>query len=248
MASKTQARWNGKLVSGSDGEVMTFADSRYSPTPGSNYCWKDAPLLAYLCDPRIGRRFLHEGYDYRPTADYWVLTQVGTSPVTGSSEGIRHDTGATEDNGTNLQNAAAQFTPAANKDIWYGTILTVDEATQTDVLCGLASSDTTLIASAPNSGIYFMKDDGDANIDVVTRASGVETRTDSGIDLVSATSIRLDYHVVGVSRVDFYVNNVLVAQHTTNIPTAIMRASQALLTGEAVAHLATFVSDLFQIR
>ena len=230
MASKTQARWNGKLVSGSDGEVMTFADSRYSPTPGSNYCWKDAPLLAYLCDPRIGRRFLHEGYDYRATADYWLLTQVGTSPVTGSSEGIRHDTGATEDNGTNLQNAAAQFTPAANKDIWYGTILTVDEATQTDVLCGLASSDTTLIASAPTSGIYFMKDDGDANIDVVTRA------------------IRLDYHVVGVSRVDFYVNNVLVAQHTTNIPTAIMRASQALLTGEAVVHFATFVSDLFQIR
>lgn len=239
MNQYTQARWNGKLVSGGAKEVMSFADSRYSPAAGSNYLLKDCPLLAAICDPLSYRIHIERGIEYAPDSLSgqlgYTATAVGSSTITRTVGGLLFTTGATEDNGIQAQHCTLDWQVGTAKDMWCEFVVNLDEVLQSDFLLGIATSDTTVIASAPTNGIYFMKDDGDANIDVVTRAAGTETRTDSGIDIVNATDIRLGWHAVNNSRVDFYVNNVLVAQHSANIPSAALRFTMALLTGEAVA-------------
>jgi hypothetical protein len=64
----------------------------------------------------------------------------------------------------------------------------------------------------------FQVNDGDASINCITEKDGTATTTDSGIDLVDDTYIKLGVAVEGTGSVKFYINDQLVATHTTNIP------------------------------
>jgi len=66
--------------------------------------------------------------------------------------------------------------------------------------------------------IVFQVNDGDSNILCKTEKDGTETSTDSGIDIASGTAVTLGFHVTNTSSVEFFVNRLLVATHTANIP------------------------------
>jgi len=89
-----------------------------------------------------------------------------------------------------------------------------------DVCVGLtvnfATNPEAMLTAADR--IVFQIDDGDSNIDCVTEKDGTATTTDSGIDIVSGTSVTLGFHVKGTGSVEFFVNRNKVATHTTNLP------------------------------
>jgi len=72
----------------------------------------------------------------------------------------------------------------------------------------------------PTDGIFF-RASGIGNWYAVTRAATVETTTDAGI-AQSATTFRTFKFVTNSAgtSVEFYIDGVLKATHTTNIPTA----------------------------
>ncbi len=104
----------------------------------------------------------------------------------------------------------------SGKQLWFETRLKISDATQSDLFVGLAITDSTVLDTSDRVG--FQKDDGDANIDVLTEKNGTETNTDSGQDIVADTYVQLGFHWDGVSKVKFFVNRALVASHTTNVP------------------------------
>ena len=66
--------------------------------------------------------------------------------------------------------------------------------------------------------IVFQVDDGDASILCKTEKDGTETSTDSGIDLADDTYVKLGIAVAGTGSAKFYINDLLVATHSANIP------------------------------
>lgn len=127
----------------------------------------------------------------------------------------------------------------AGKKMWYETRIKVSDATQSDLFLGLAITDTTIIDGTTDS-IGFRKDDGDANIDVVSEKDSTETLTDSGKDLVDDTYVKLGMYWDGVSTVEFYVDRNKVASHTTNNPDdENLTITMAIQNGEAVAKTMT---------
>lgn len=76
------------------------------------------------------------------------------------------------------------------------------------------------ITEPPTHGIYFEKLGADTNYFCVTRAGGVETRTDTGIAF--NTNFNTSFINRNSSGVMFYLNDALVCTHTTNIPTTFV--------------------------
>lgn len=127
-------------------------------------------------------------------------------------------TSAGDNLGTSIQGNEI-FEVSADKELWFETKINLLDATESEYCSGLtvnfATDPEAILAAADR--IVFEKLDGVDDIICVTEFSGVETRTDSQIDIVAATDITLGFRVIGDSTVLFYVNRVLVQTHTTNI-------------------------------
>ena len=127
----------------------------------------------------------------------------------------------TDDDGASVQGNEI-FALSATRDIWVETKLFITDAEgdAMDVCVGLtvnfATNPEAMLTAADR--IVFQIDDGDSNIDCVTEKDGTATTTDSGIDIVSGTSVTLGFHVKGTGSVEFFVNRNKVATHTTNLP------------------------------
>lgn len=125
----------------------------------------------------------------------------------------------TDDSGTSILGNEV-IALAAGRDIWFETKLQSSDADQQEICIGMAVDHATnpeaMLTAADR--IHFQVDDGSASILCVTEKNGTATSTDSQVDLVDATDIKLGFHVKGTTAVEFYVNRNLVATHTTNLP------------------------------
>ena len=72
-------------------------------------------------------------------------------------------------------------------------------------------------SAAVDDMIEFDRNSGTSKLQVHTRAGGVSTQTDLDVDF-STSSFQVLKFVATPSQVDFYVDGVLKASHTTNIP------------------------------
>lgn len=140
----------------------------------------------------------------------------------------------TDDDGASIQGNEI-WQPRVNKEIWVEAKLQVSDADDMDMFFGLtenfaASPEAALTAS---NRIGFQIDDGDATILCKTEASDEEDSVSSGVDAADATDVTLGIHVVGTSRVDFYVDRSRVTRVTTNIPTALMALAAMEISGSA---------------
>ncbi len=118
----------------------------------------------------------------------------------------------------------------------------VDDATESDIWFGLITGATYF--TQPDDAVVFTKDDGDANINFITRYNAAETKTDTGQDLADATWIRLGFHWDGDGTVRYFViqdgvapQTVLAAgSHTTHIcQDEELAVGFGIRNGEAVA-------------
>jgi len=79
---------------------------------------------------------------------------------------------------------------------------------------------TDKAGTALTDGVWFEYDENDTNWQCVNSIAGTETKTDSGVAIAAATKYDLKFFVnaAGTS-IEFFVNGVSKATHTTNIPT-----------------------------
>jgi len=127
----------------------------------------------------------------------------------------------TDNDGASVQGNEI-FAMASDRDIWFETKLTPTDAegSAMDICVGLtvnfATNPEAMLTAADR--VVFQVDDGDSNIDCITEKDGTATTTDSGIDIASGTAVTLGFHVKGTTSVEFFVNRLLVATHTANLP------------------------------
>lgn len=110
--------------------------------------------------------------------------------------------------------ATKVFTYVATKKAWFKTRFQANLATQIDLIAGVHIADTTPIAGAPSDGIWFVKDDGDTNIDLVVGLNSAYQRANAIATLAVNTSVTLGYYWDGIETLTYFVNDVKVGSMT----------------------------------
>lgn len=137
----------------------------------------------------------------------------------------------TNDDGASIQGNEI-FKPASDRTIWFVTRVKNSSPADADMFFGLSENFATnpeAVLSATNF-IGFEIDDGAATILCKTKSTTATTTT-TAVSMVADTYIILGFKVIGTGLVEFYINNNLVASHTTNIPTTELAAAAFSLSG-----------------
>jgi hypothetical protein len=184
------------------------------------------------------------------TAADWTVTEVGvaTQALTDGDGGLLLVTNAAADNDSSQnQKLGESFLLTSGKKTIFKARLKVSDATQSDLLIGLAVLDTTLIAAAGDGvtdGVFFQKDDGVATLDVYCQKDTTtgQTSATSIATLVSDTFVTLSWYYDGVDSINYYVNDVhtgTLSATSTYLPDTELTVSFAVQNGEAVAKTMT---------
>ena len=176
-----------------------------------------------------------------PTEYTTTVVEAGTGVTTiaqtdASGGQVLITTAAAEDDGGSYQLNGESFKTSGN-ELYFGTKIATNEATQSDFFIGLSVTDTALLAATANA-VYFECVDGGTGISAVTESGSTETQSDSLGTLADDEFVELEFYYNG-SNVEFFINGSSVATHTTNIPSTEMRVSFEFLTGSAVAKTMT---------
>jgi hypothetical protein len=171
---------------------------------------------------------------------------VGIVADTVGGELALTSTATTDNDGASIQGNEI-FDVATDKDIYFTARVKCNDADQTDICVGLtvnfATNPEAMLTAADR--IVFQVDDGNASILCKTEKDGVETSTDSLVDLADDTYAVLSFRVTSTGSVTFFVNGRQVAQHTTNIPDDENLAVAAMsLSGSATGTRATTLDYL----
>lgn len=208
----------------------------YSGTGSANKPFRDMPQGFHPDYITVWDDFTGIAVD--STNDWTVVKDTGAAvAIAADTAGGRltlTSAATTDNDGASIQGNEI-FLPAANKKIWFETLLQVSDADQMDVVAGLTVNFATNPEAALTAAdrICFQINDGGASILCKTESGGTETSTDSGVDAADATDVKLGFLVDGIGLVKFYVNRALVASHTTNIPATEMTPAIMELSGDA---------------
>jgi len=156
----------------------------------------------------------------------------------------------TDNDGASVQGNEI-FAVAADKNMFFQTRIKNNDVDQTDICVGFtvnfATNPENMLTATDR--IVFQVDDGDASILCKTEKDGTETSTDSGIDMVDDTYIKLGIACSGTGKVEFFINDKLVATHSTNIPDDENLAIAAMsLSGSASGTRVTTIDYLMGAR
>lgn len=181
------------------------------------------------------------------TAGDWVVTETdagATQALTAGDGGLLLITNtATDDDLVSLQKTPAAFSMTAGKQAFFKARFKVSDATQSDFMLGVVIVDTTPLDAT--DGIYFQKDDGDAELDVYCRKNATtgSNRATNIATVVSDTYLVVAWYYDGVDRVYYGVNGTVIGSlsaSSTYLPDATnLTVTIALQNGEAVAKTMT---------
>ena len=158
---------------------------------------------------------------------------------------------ATTDNDGGSVQGNEIFAVAADKNMFFQTRIKNNDVDQSDICVGFtvnfATNPENMLTAADR--IVFQVDDGDASINCITEKNGTATTTDSGVDMADDTYVKLGIACSGTGKVEFFVNDKLVATHSTNIPDDENLAIAAMsLSGSASGTRATTIDYLMGAR
>lgn len=182
-----------------------------------------------------------DDFDKFAAADWTITTtEAGagsaTEALTDADGGVLLVTNDDADNDADFFNKVGEsFLMASGKKAWFKARLKVSDATQSDLVIGLQITDTTPLDVT--DGIFFQKDDGDANIDFHVEKNNTATSSTAVGTLVDDTYIVLGWYYNGDDAIEVFVDNVKVATvATTNLPDdEVLTVSFGLQNGEAAA-------------
>jgi hypothetical protein len=179
--------------------------------------------------------------------DDWTVIKDSSATVTVEADTVPGwcvlTSQATTDNDGGSIQGNETWAVKLGRHLWFETIVKPHDADDSDWAVGFTENFATnpeamILAS---NRICFQVDEGNASILCKTEASDVETSTDSEIDGVDNTEVTLGIHCIGTGVVKFYVNRLLVAEHTSNIPTANMTLGAYHISGSGTG---TFTFEL----
>lgn len=185
--------------------------------------------------------------DFLVAQDYaagdWVVTETdsaATQAIAADEVGgaLLITNSAADNDVAQLQSTEEFLKLSAGKRLWFACRFKVNDATESDLYLGLATTDTSIIAGTTDS-VGFRKADGAATLVSLTEDNTTET-TNTAATLANDTYVKAAFYWDGVSQVKFFINDALTATHTTNIEkTNKLALTITLQNGEAVAKTMT---------
>lgn len=195
-------------------------------------------------DPTLFHTYFNDFDTY--VAGDWTVTETdagATQALTAGDGGLLLITNTAADNDlVALQKNPAAFTFTAGKKTFFRCRFKVSDATQSDLVFGLQVVDTTPLDVT--DGVYFLKADGAATVDIVCRknASTGSTSASAVATLSDDTFIELGFYYDGQSKVAYEVNGSVIGSldgSSSYLPDTTCTVSFALQNGEAVAKTMT---------
>ena len=184
------------------------------------------------------------------TAGDWTVTETdaGATEALATGHGgllLITNTGADNDV-TSLQLGTTSFAFASGRKAWMFFRFKASEATDIDLFLGLASTDTSPIASLPTTYAAFVKDD-DAATFVFKTSAGYNSGTIKTLAADTFTTLGLYYD--GAVGIELYVDGALYTTADAGafsglFPTADVRLTMAIQAGAAAAKTLT-VDNVF---
>lgn len=161
-----------------------------------------------MLDPTRYHTFF-EDFDYY-VADDWTITgtNAGTPALSDGDGGllaIVNDTA--DDDGTFLQKVGESFTVESGKRLFFKARLEVLDAEDSDFIVGLAITDSTPLDAS--DGIFFRKDDGDQNLDIVSVKNSVAVSSIAAT-VESGEVFELGFMYDGLGRVYYSFNGTVL--------------------------------------
>jgi len=167
----------------------------------------DLPIL----DPTRIVVFLEDFNDY--SATYWAATTTedGTAAAT---EAIQNATPSqitiTNDNADNdldlIEFYKEIVTFDYGKKTWYEAKFKVSDASETDVIMGLAIGSATSPVCLPVDGVVFHKADGSEVMNISIVKDGLSVSSTALVTLVDDTWVTVSLRWDGVSKITYYVD------------------------------------------
>jgi hypothetical protein len=172
------------------------------------------------------------------TAADWTVTEVGvaTQALADEDGGVLLITNAGVDNDSSFsQKIGESFLMETGKQAWFEARLKVSDATQSDWVMGLQITDTTPLDVT--DGIFFRKDDGDTNIDLVVEKDDTATESLAIGTNADDTYVRVGFYYNGNDAVIGFIDGVAQASlATTNLPDdEVLTISFGVQNGETAA-------------
>lgn len=180
----------------------------------------------------------------------WVITETdagSTEVITSGAGGILAITnvsaGATD--AASIQWAGGSgaaitpFTWDSTKDLLLVAKFKLSDATNAACVVGLASVDTTPVASLPTNGVFFYKAGGAATLLASSRKAGTSTSVTLG-SMVDDTYVSVVmYYSADTGNWRCFLNDALIGTITTSSisPTAALTPTIGLLNASAAAHV-----------
>lgn len=191
------------------------------------------------------------------TTNRFTVTAVGSSSVvnhTTAGGGLLFTTGGTEYDGINMQALGTNYDLASGKPTYFGFRVAVSDATQSDILIGLAGTDTTLLAaSAAHAVAVGAGFAGFYKLDAVTQSYFASYQTTTVNNLAAAGTLDTDAHWYTFEYYEDalygFLDGELVSTFTDDLPTVALTPSFAIRTGAGAAITAS-VSNwyCYQVR
>lgn len=178
-----------------------------------------------------------------------VEAGAGTSTVVNSvvaGEKLTVTTAANEYDGVNFQLKGSQFEVDSTKPFQAYAKVKVQNATKCDLVFGLTSVDTAILAAAGHTvdltgdGLFFFKAADSTTMSAEVYLDDAQTGTaDYGTAIdTTATELFIDYNGSGVN---FYVDGNLVGSFTGSLPDSVLTLSYVFRAGDDGAEVGTIL-------
>lgn len=176
----------------------------------------------------------------------FVVTQVGSNTIVNSATAGNYltiTTGGTEYNGVNAQVRGEEFKLSTGKPLYFGARLAINDATESDLLIGLAETNTVLLATSSAHGIGASNMEGaffvklDAVTAITARTYEANALTNSFAVGTAMDTAAHTYEIVwdGVSQLSFYFDGVIVGVCTGTLPNGDLTPSINVRAGSGAA-------------
>ena len=193
-------------IAGGDGSLVKHTHADDTDTEGG--------ILALIFDKLVNR----PQFNNICVSANWKQTKTGTGGINFShaanSNNIQVNSGGTSGGEAYVRYGAIN----AGSDSWFGVVIEPQvQNTQMRVVAGLYNDNKPTADTANGYGFRYDVTSSSGNIFAVNGNGSSSTTTDTGIVWDSGTDIKLTAFRIG-NTIKFYVDGVLKATHTTNMP------------------------------